>query len=112
MGFVKIVVTLCKYTPQAILNYRRKSTEGWSIHQILLDLTGGMLSLTQLIIDCSLQADWSGMTGNPVKLGLANISMFFDVVFIVQHFWLYRKPSGQRKNDTRLEQAPLLAESG
>lgn len=75
--------------PQAIANYKRKSTIGWSITQQLLDFSGGVLSLAQLIIDSSLQADWSGLTGNPVKFGLANISIVFDVIFITQHFLLY-----------------------
>ena len=110
---MKIIVTLCKYTPQAILNYRRKSTQGWSIHQVLLDLTGGVLSLTQLIIDSSLQADWSGLTGNPVKLGLSNISMFFDVLFIVQHFGLYRSHlDKQQTEDPAHERTPLVTENG
>ena len=39
-SYVKMTVTLIKYTPQALLNYRRKSTEGWSIGNILLDFTG------------------------------------------------------------------------
>jgi hypothetical protein len=43
----------------------------------------------QLVIDSALQADWSGLTGNPVKLGLANISLVFDIIFITQHFVLY-----------------------
>lgn len=42
---------MMKYVPQAILNYRRKSTEGWSIENILLDFTGGSLSMLQMIID-------------------------------------------------------------
>jgi len=67
----------------------RRSTLGWSITQQLLDFSGGLLSLLQLVIDSALQADWSGLTGNPVKLGLANISMLFDVVFMTQHYVLY-----------------------
>lgn len=63
---------------------------GWSIGQILLDLTGGVLSIAQLVIDSSLQGDWSGILGNPVKLGLGNVSILFDIVFMVQHYWLYR----------------------
>lgn len=62
---------------------------GWSIVQQLLDFSGGVLSLLQLVIDSALQADWSGITGNPVKVGLANVSMAFDLVFMVQHFVLY-----------------------
>jgi cystinosin len=45
--------------------------------------------MIQLLIDSALQADWSGLTGNPVKLGLANVSMVFDVIFITQHYVLY-----------------------
>jgi cystinosin len=68
------------------VNYKRKSTVGWSIWPILMDFAGGILSLMQLLIDSSLQADWSGLTGNPVKLGLSNISLFFDIIFILQHY--------------------------
>lgn len=89
-GFVKLVVTVVKYIPQAWSNYQRKSTVGWSINQILLDVIGGVLSVAQLVIDSSLQSDWSGITGNPVKLGLGNVSIVFDVVFMVQHYILYR----------------------
>jgi len=85
-------VTFVKYTPQVWVNYKRKSTQGWSIWQILFDLTGGVLSILQLVIDSSLQADWSGIMGNSVKLGLGNVSIFFDLIFIVQHFFLYTTP--------------------
>lgn len=48
------------------------------------------MSIAQLVIDSSLQSDWSGLTGNPAKLGLANISIVFDIIFMVQHYVLYR----------------------
>ena len=35
---------------QAFMNYRRKSTEGWSIGNVLLDLTGGSFSLLQMFL--------------------------------------------------------------
>lgn len=70
-------------------NYRRKSTVGWSIGQVLCDLIGGVLSVAQLLLDSSLQSDWSGVTGNPVKFFLGNISIAFDVVFMLQHYVLY-----------------------
>ncbi|KAI9752718.1 MAG: hypothetical protein M4579_005517 [Chaenotheca gracillima] len=89
-GYVKLLITFVKYIPQVWANYKRKSTTGWSIEQVLLDFVGGILSILQLILDSSLQNDWSGITGNPVKLGLGNISCFFDIMFIVQHYWLYR----------------------
>lgn len=35
---------------QAYMNYKRKSTEGWSIGNVLLDFTGGVLSILQMIL--------------------------------------------------------------
>jgi hypothetical protein len=63
LGYVKLICTVIKYCPQVYVNYKRKSTVGWSINQFLLDFIGGILSLGQLLIDSALQADWSGLTG-------------------------------------------------
>lgn len=116
LQYVKLAISIIKYVPQAYLNYQRKATTGWSIHNILLDISGGGLSLAQLVLDSSLQSmlsfspaelsfspaelcwagltvwkdDWSGLTGNPVKFFLSQIAILFDVVFIVQHYVLYR----------------------
>ena len=89
VSYVKLIITLIKYTPQVLVNYRNQSTEGWSILQILLDFTGGLLSIAQQAIDSYLQGDWSGITGNPVKFALGNVSMFYDLVFMAQHYVLY-----------------------
>ncbi|CAN8095684.1 unnamed protein product [Discula destructiva] len=104
VGYVKLWITLIKYTPQVVANYRNKSTVGWSIHQILLDFAGGVLSIAQLVIDSSMQGDWSGVTGNPVKFALGNVSMFYDVVFFTQHYVLY----GGNSEDKRGEREALL----
>jgi len=111
LGYIKLVCTFVKYIPQAWVNYKRKSTEGWSISQILLDLIGGVLSLLQLIIDVSFQRDWSGITGNPLKLGLGNISIAFDLIFIMQHYLLYRpRADAQNGKDDLESEQPLLGE--
>lgn len=89
-GYIKLLITLIKFIPQIYTNYLRQSTFGWSIAQVLLDLLGGVCSIAQLLIDSSLQNDWSGLTGNPVKFGLGNISFVVDAVFMVQHYVLYR----------------------
>ncbi len=49
-SYVKLFITLVKYVPQAVMNYRRKSTMGWSIGNVLLDFTGGLLSIMQMFI--------------------------------------------------------------
>lgn len=79
LGSIKIMVTIGKYVPQALLNQTRKSTVGWNVYNVILDLTGGILSLLQLIGDCADMNDWSGITGNPAKIMLALVTICFDV---------------------------------
>ena len=105
ISYVKLIVTVVKYIPQAWTNYKRKSTVGWSINQILLDFAGGIFSILQLLIDSSLQADWSGVTGNPVKFGLGNVSILFDIIFMLQHYVWYPTSSKEVGID---EERPLL----
>lgn len=91
------------------MNYKRKSTQGWSISQILFDIVGGVLSLLQLVIDASFQGDWSGITGNPLKFGLSNISIAFDLIFITQHYVLYRDQVDKLIQEAEdQEEEPLL----
>lgn len=102
ISYVKLVITLVKYAPQVVHNYRARSTKGWSIGGILLDFTGGVLSVAQLCIDSYLVGDWTGITGNPVKLALGNLSMLYDSVFIAQHYVLYA-PDKDAEADADLE---------
>lgn len=113
MSYVKLIITVVKYVPQAWVNYKRKSTVGWSIQQVLLDLTGGILSIAQLILDASFEDDWSGVTGNPVKFLLGNVTILFDVLFVVQHYILYRNARSDNKDNGQLPTAntPLLSSS-
>ncbi|KAL5017208.1 hypothetical protein ScPMuIL_006797 [Solemya velum] len=89
-SYIKLGVTLIKYVPQAYMNYKRKSTEGWSIGNVLLDFTGGSLSLVQMFLLSYNSDDWSSIFGDPTKFGLGFFSILFDVLFIVQHYVLYR----------------------
>lgn len=36
LSYVKLVISFLKLVPQAWMNYKRKSTIGWSIHNIIL----------------------------------------------------------------------------
>lgn len=40
LSYMKLFITITKGLPQAYLNFKRKSTSGWSIHNILCDFTG------------------------------------------------------------------------
>jgi len=89
-SYVKLGITLVKYIPQAYMNYRRKSTVGWSIGNILLDFTGGALSILQMILISYNNDDWGSIFGDPTKFGLGFFSILFDILFIIQHYCLYR----------------------
>lgn len=89
-SYIKLGVTLTKYTPQVYLNYRRKSTEGWSIGNVLLDFTGGAFSLLQMFLQSYNSDAWTLIFGDPTKFGLGLFSIMFDIIFMVQHYCLYR----------------------
>lgn len=112
-SYVKLAITIIKYCPQAWMNYKRKSTEGWSIGNILLDFTGGALSLVQMFLLSTNYNDWSSIFGSPTKLGLGLFSILFDIVFIIQHYILYRTKDRDCKqinitNDDCNENSPIL----
>ncbi|KAF8939874.1 hypothetical protein BGZ47_008022 [Haplosporangium gracile] len=90
LSYIKLIISFIKYCPQVYINWAAKSTVGWSIHNILLDFTGGTLSIGQLVLDAYISDDWSGISGDPVKFGLGFLSIAFDLVFITQHYVLYR----------------------
>ncbi|XP_073681989.1 cystinosin isoform X1 [Garra rufa] len=89
-SYIKLGVTLVKYIPQAYMNFRRKSTEGWSIGNVLLDFTGGSFSLLQMFLQAYNNDKWKFIFGDPTKFGLGVLSIFFDIIFITQHYCLYR----------------------
>ena len=86
-GYVKAAITFVKYTPQVYLNWKRKSTVGWSIINVWLDFWGGFLSFIQMACESifigePLFAD--EVHGfNIVKFLLSAFAMGFDVIFLV-----------------------------
>ncbi|CAN9500792.1 unnamed protein product [Ophioblennius macclurei] len=89
-SYIKLAVTLIKYVPQAFMNFRRKSTEGWSIGNVLLDFSGGTLSIAQMILQSYNNDEWHLIFGDPTKFGLGLFSVLFDILFMIQHFCWYR----------------------
>ncbi|RHY74216.1 hypothetical protein DYB34_013661, partial [Aphanomyces astaci] len=89
LSYVKLGATLVKYIPQVYLNHARRSTVGYSIYGVLVDFLGSILSIGQLVMDGAVTDDWSAISGDPVKFGLGAVCIFFDAVFMVQHYVLY-----------------------
>lgn len=90
LSAIKVLITFLKFLPQVLHNYERKSTRGWSMPGTIMDLIGSVLSIAQLLLDCYFMKDWKGVEGNFIKLGLGVISGTYDVIFIIQHYILYR----------------------
>ncbi|XP_012868798.1 PREDICTED: cystinosin isoform X1 [Dipodomys ordii] len=93
-SYIKLAITLIKYIPQAYMNFHYKSTEGWSIGSVFLDFIGGSFSLLQMFLQSYNNNQWTLIFGDPTKFGLGIFSIFFDVIFFIQHFLLYKKKSG------------------
>ena len=100
MGYAKAAITFTKYLPQVYLNWKRQSTEGWSIENVCLDFAGGSLSFLQSAMNSIFLGEPMFAAGafNLVKFILSITSIFFDSIFFFQ-FWLYRKNKGKKVPD-------------
>uniref|UniRef100_A0A0E0MLB9 Cystinosin homolog n=1 Tax=Oryza punctata TaxID=4537 RepID=A0A0E0MLB9_ORYPU len=97
---------------EAVMNFRRKSTIGWSIGNILLDLTGGVLNFGQMGVQSIDQHTLVNFYGNIGKTLLSLEVVFFDILFIIQHYVLYpvkRDENGKAIISERV--APLIRPS-
>ena len=89
LGWCKVLITLIKYIPQAYSNYKRKSTIGWNIHNMLLDFTGGLFSFGQNFVDSyrtpvvTLSNGETSSALNTAKYALSFITMFFDLLLAI-----------------------------
>lgn len=90
MSYVKLFISMIKYAPQLYTNFKAKSTAGWSIGQVILDFTGGVMSLVQMFLIAANYDDYNSVLSDPTKLGLGLLSIFFNIFFFIQHYWLYR----------------------
>ncbi|XP_042496536.1 cystinosin homolog [Macadamia integrifolia] len=109
---IQVIMTTIKYIPQAIMNFGRKSTEGWSIGNILLDLLGGLMNYAQMAMQSIDQGSWVNFYGNIGKTLLSLVSVFFDLLFMFQHYVLYPSKNDIASPKVDLENtAPLLKSS-
>ncbi|XP_071117515.1 cystinosin-like [Haliotis cracherodii] len=84
-SYIKLGITLIKYSPQAYMIYKTKTTAGFSIVAVACDFTGGLFSVLQMFLLSINSDDWGSIIGDPTKFGLGLFSMMFDVVFLVQN---------------------------
>lgn len=85
LSAVKLASSLSKFVPQILENRRTHSTIGFSFAQVVLDATGSVLSVSQLLLDAFVLHSLSIIRGNPAKLGLGAVSMLYDGMLTYQH---------------------------
>lgn len=96
LGYIKAAMSFIKYAPQAFMNCRRRSTVGWSVWAVLCDISGSLLSFSQMFVDAVYNGSFDNFTGDVPKLGLALESFAFDVLFIMQHYCFFNRRCGRR----------------
>lgn len=111
MGTIKVVISFVKYIPQVYLNWSRKSTEGWSLENVMLDLMGGTLTFLQILLDYADSGDMGNQFGsglNTAKFLLGVLTIIFDLIFLFQHYVLYnpknRRPLHEEEHEEDEEQ--------
>ncbi|KAJ4957457.1 hypothetical protein NE237_024568 [Protea cynaroides] len=100
---IQVVMTAIKYVPQVYMNFKRKSTQGWSIGNILLDLLGGLMNYAQMSMQSIDQGSWVNFYGNIGKTLLSLLSISFDFLFMCQHYLLY--PSKKENVSSKIDLA-------
>ncbi len=105
LGFTKVFITMIKFIPQVVYNYERKSTLGWSIFNVISDFIGGVFSLAQNGLETYMGHSIIAVKGpsrnlNVSKYFLSSLSIFFDIIFMVQHYCLYNKNNEEIENST------------
>ncbi|XP_009371722.2 cystinosin homolog [Pyrus x bretschneideri] len=111
-SLIQVFMTVIKYTPQAFMNFMRKSTDGLSIGYFSLDFSGGVTNYAQMAVQSIDQDSWVNFYGNMGKMLLSMISVSFDILFMCQRFLLY--PSAKALIPPKLSKKssePLLQSS-
>ncbi|XVF13975.1 hypothetical protein REPUB_Repub09cG0016400 [Reevesia pubescens] len=109
---IQVFMTVVKYTPQAVMNFTRKSTDGFSIGFVLLDFVGGLTNYAQMAVQSIDQNSWVNFYGNIGKTLISLVSVSFDIIFMCQHYVLY--PAKKAIIASKLEQEgkePLVVSS-
>ena len=65
----------------------------------MLDFTGGVFSVGQMLVIAYNNDDWSSLIGDPTKLWLGLFSIMFDVFFMLQHYVFYRNAFQEKTNN-------------
>ncbi|KAK4282295.1 hypothetical protein QN277_013691 [Acacia crassicarpa] len=109
---IQVCMTMIKYMPQALTNFLRKSTDGFSIGGVLLDFSGGVFNYSQMAVQSIDQGSWVNFSGNVGKVLLSLVTIFYDLLFMFQHYVLYPgKKAGAWPKANEKTRQPLICPS-
>ncbi|KAK9983627.1 hypothetical protein SO802_033152 [Lithocarpus litseifolius] len=110
---IQAFMTVIKYIPQAVMNFTRKSTAGFSIGYILLDFTGGTANFAQMTVQSIDQGSLVNFFGNIGKMLVSLVSIFFDLIFMCQRYVLYPPNENAEVSPKLIEEStePLIKTS-
>nr|OQO30631.1 hypothetical protein B0A51_01517 [Rachicladosporium sp. CCFEE 5018] len=115
LNLLAILATLCTYIPQARLNRQRKSTEGFSELQILLDAVA-WLPVVAIWVLTAIRELWRG-GGSRIRMQRLNfvcsVGSFAGDGWLLWQWWRYRagedaEDGAQFGGDEEGERAPLM----
>ncbi|KAI5443364.1 cystinosin homolog isoform X1 [Lathyrus oleraceus] len=86
---MQVLLTSIKYIPQAVMNFKLKSTDGFCIGNVLIDFIGGISNFAQMVTQSVDQNSWVNFSGNLGKVLLSLVSLSFDIIFMCQRYVLY-----------------------
>jgi cystinosin len=78
--------SLLKYILQFLWNRTRRSTFGWSIFNVLMDLTGGIFSVLVKFLKTLVVEHFRI---NITKLILGSLTIVYGLLFVYQHYVIY-----------------------
>ncbi|BAU01585.1 hypothetical protein VIGAN_11085000 [Vigna angularis var. angularis] len=111
-NIIQAIMTFIKYFPQTLLNFLRKSTDGFSIGTVLLDFSGGVFNYSQMAVQSIDQGSWVNFYGNIGKVLISLVTISYDSILMCQHYVVYpdNKKGLPSKNSEEIKQ-PLIWES-
>lgn len=85
LAYFKIIISLIKYIPQVLHNYRRKSMYGISRLQIIFDLTGSFFSFAEFYLKKN-RPILEAVDANRGKVGITIVTFLFGTIFLFQMY--------------------------
>ncbi|CAL0299154.1 unnamed protein product [Lupinus luteus] len=92
--FAITIVAVVLFSAAALMNFMRKSTDGFSIGSILLDFSGGIFNFSQMVVQSIDQGSWMNFCGNIGKVMISLVTIFYDSILMFQHYVLYPDNKG------------------